>query len=274
VSLPVVVLIGAAAASVLMTAAWLVQRRTRNAGIVDVAWSFATGGLGAAFALAADGSWPRRLVVAGLAAAWGLRLGGHLWVRVASEPEDGRYAQMRQEWGAAADGRLLGFFQLQALAAVLFALPMLAAGRNAAPWGLLDVAGVGLWLIGLGGEAIADRQLAAFRADPANRGRVCQVGLWRWSRHPNYFFEWLHWWSYVALAVLSPLWWLPIAGVAAMGYTITRVTGIPPTEAQAIRSRGDAYRAYQRTTSAFVPWPPRPDLPAGPPSRLQTEGRR
>jgi steroid 5-alpha reductase family enzyme len=262
-----VVLIGSAAASVLMMAMWLVQRRTGNAGVVDVAWSLATGGLGAAFALAADGSWPRRLVIAALAATWGVRLGSHLWVRVAGEAEDGRYAQMRRQWGAGADRRLFVFFQLQAVAAVLFALPMLAAAGNPAPWGILDMAGVGLWLIGLGGEAIADRQLAAFRADPANRRRVCQVGLWRWSRHPNYFFEWLHWWGYVALAVHSPLWWLPIAGMAAMGYTITRVTGIPPTEAQAIRSRGDAYRAYQRTTSAFVPWPPGSDPRA-------TEARR
>ncbi|MEO5821440.1 MAG: DUF1295 domain-containing protein [Vicinamibacteraceae bacterium] len=265
-SLPLVVLTGWAVAAASMAALWLVQRRTRNAGIVDVGWSFATGGLGAAFALAADGAWPRRLLVAGLAAAWGLRLGLHLWVRVAGEAEDGRYQDMRREWGADTDRRMLRFFQLQALAAVLFALPMLAAGRNAMPWGWLDAAGVAIWLIGLGGEAIADRQLAAFRADRRHRGQVCQVGLWRYSRHPNYFFEWLHWWGYAALAVYSPLWWVPLAAVAAMGYTITRVTGIPPTEAQAMRSRGDAYRAYQRTTSAFVPWPPRADALA--------EGRR
>ncbi len=261
-SLPVVVVVGWVAAAAVMAALWQAQRRTRNAGVVDVAWSFATGALGAGFALAADGAWPRRLVVAGLAAAWGLRLGLHLWARVGREAEDGRYQQMRREWGADADRRLFGFFQIQAFAAVLFALPMLAAGRSAAPFGPLDAVGVALWLIGLGGGTIADRQLAAFRADPGHRGRVCQAGLWRYSRHPNYFFEWLHWWSYAALAVHSPVWWVPLAGVVAMGYTITRVTGIPPTEAQAIRSRGDAYRAYQRTTSAFVPWPPRPDAAA------------
>jgi steroid 5-alpha reductase family enzyme len=201
-------------------------------------------------------------VVAALAATWGLRLGAHLWVRVAGEAEDGRYQQMRRAWGATADGRFLVFFQLQAGAAVLFALPMLAAGRSPAPWGLLDTIGVAIWAIGLGGEALADGQLAAFRAAAGNKGRVCQVGLWRYSRHPNYFFEWVHWWAYVALAVHSPLWWIPLAGVVAMGYTITRVTGIPPTEVQAIRSRGEAYRAYQRTTSAFVPWPPRTERPA------------
>jgi steroid 5-alpha reductase family enzyme len=262
VRLPAIVLAGWGAAAAVMAAVWLAQRQTQNAGVVDVAWSFATGTLGALFALAGDGAWPRRLVVAVLAAAWGLRLGVHLWARVSREPEDGRYQQMRRAWGADADRRLFGFFQLQALAAVVFALPMLAAGRNPAPLGLLDAVGVAVWLIGLGGEAVADYQLAAFRADRRNAGRVCQAGLWRYSRHPNYFFEWLHWWGYAALAVHSPLWWLPLAGVVAMGYAITRVTGIPPTEAQAIRSRGDAYRAYQRTTSAFVPWPPRPDAPA------------
>jgi steroid 5-alpha reductase family enzyme len=92
---------------------------------------------------------------------------------------------------------------------------------------------------------------------------VCRSGLWRYSRHPNYFFEWLHWWGYAALAVGSPLWWLPVTAVAAMGYFIVRVTGIPPTEAQALRSRCEAYRHYQRTTSAFVPWRPR-DAPGGP----------
>lgn len=263
-SLPVLVLGGWAAAALVMTAVWLVQRRTRNAGLVDVAWSFATALLGGIFALAADGAWPRRVAVATLALLWGVRLGAHLWIRVAAEAEDGRHAQMRRDWGASADRNLLVFFQVQALWATLFALPMLAAGRNPAPWGALDFAGVAIWLIGLGGEAIADRQLAAFRADAANRGRVCQIGLWRYSRHPNYFFEWLHWWGYVVLAAGAPLWWLPLVGVTAMGYFITRVTGIPPTEAQAIRTRGEAYRVYQRTTSAFVPWPPRPDpLPGG-----------
>lgn len=258
-TLTLLVAAGWAAVALVMLVLWTIQRRTSNAGVVDVAWSFATGVLGAVFALAADGTWPRRLVVAGLALTWGVRLGAHLWARVAREAEDGRYRQLRETWAGAADRRLLVFFQVQALWAVLFALPMLAAARSRGPWTLLDSIGIAIWAIGLLGESLADRQLAAFRADPANRGRVCQVGLWRYSRHPNYFFEWLHWWSYAALAAASPLWWLPLAGVVAMGSFITRVTGIPPTEAQAIRTRGDAYRAYQRTTSAFVPWPPRDD---------------
>ena len=106
-------------------------------------------------------------------------------------------------------------------------------------------------------EALADLQLKRFRADPANRGKVCDVGLWRWSRHPNYFFEWLHWFAYVLLAVGSPVWYLTLIGPVLMLVSLLWVTGIPFVEAQSLRSRGDAYRDYQRRTSPFVPLPPR-----------------
>jgi len=245
-----------AASALLMAVLWLIQRTRGNAAIVDVAWSFATASLGAWFALSADGYPPRRLIVAAMVAVWGARLGAHLWKRVASEREDGRYRRMREEWGAKTQRNMLIFFQIQALWAVMFALPMLAAARNtSAPLGWLDGVGVALWMVSLSGESIADRQLARFRANRLNRGRVCRDGLWRYSRHPNYFFEWLHWWAYVCLAAGSPLWWITPVGVATMLYFLTKVTGIPPTEAHALRSRGDAYREYQRTTSAFIPWP-------------------
>lgn len=251
-----VLIIGAwAASALLMTALWLIQRARGNAAIVDVAWSFTTAGLGAWFALSADGYPARRLIVAAMVVVWGTRLGAHLWKRVSSEREDGRYRRMREEWGAKTQRNMLIFFQIQALWAVMFALPMLAASRNAAALGWLDAAGVTLSIISLAGESIADRQLATFRSNSLNRGRVCRDGLWRYSRHPNYFFEWLHWWAYVCLAAGSPMWWITPIGVATMLYFLTKVTGIPPTEAQALRSRGDAYREYQRTTSAFIPWP-------------------
>jgi steroid 5-alpha reductase family enzyme len=120
----------------------------------------------------------------------------------------------------------------------------------------LDSLGVLCWLVALAGESAADRQLARFKADPANRGRVCREGLWRYSRHPNYFFEWIHWWAYVFLAVGSPHWWLAPFGVVAMLVFLTLVSGIPRSEAQALKSRGAGYREYQRTTSAFLPWFP------------------
>jgi len=244
-------------AAIGMALLWLLVGR-RNAGVVDVAWSFATGLLGVWFAFSAGGWAPRQGLVGALAGIWGVRLGLYLVRRVASEAEDGRYQALREEWGDRASAKLFQFFQIQAFWAVMFAAPMLLAARNAHPaFTALDIAGVLIWLVAIGGESLADRQLAAFRSQPANRGQVCRTGLWRVSRHPNYFFEWIHWWAYVAIGIAAPWGWMTLAGPALMYYFLTRVTGIPPTEARALHSRGDAYRDYQRTTNAFFPGPPR-----------------
>jgi steroid 5-alpha reductase family enzyme len=244
--------------AVIMGALWAVQLRTRNAATVDVAWSFGTGVLGAGFALAADGWLPRRILVAGLAGAWGLRLGAHLWARMRSDPhEDVRYRELRRRH-AHLQRFLFGFFQLQALWAVLFALPALVAAGNPAPqFRVLDAAGVLVWIIAVVGEGVADRQLAVFRRDPANRNAVCRSGLWRYSRHPNYFFEWIHWWAYVAIGLGGPAGWATLLGPALMLVFLLRITGIPLLEERLLESRGAAYRDYQRTTSAFFPLPPR-----------------
>ncbi|HEX6834360.1 MAG TPA: DUF1295 domain-containing protein, partial [Rudaea sp.] len=119
-------------------------------------------------------------------------------------------------------------------------------------------AGLAIWCVSLAGESIADAQLAAFRRNPHNHGKTCRAGLWRYSRHPNYFFEWLHWFTYVCLAMQAPypVWLLSLLGPVLMLISLFWVTGIPYVEAQALRSRGDDYRAYQRTTSVFVPWFP------------------
>ena len=112
------------------------------------------------------------------------------------------------------------------------------------------------------GETIADRQLARFRADPENRGKTCNQGLWRYSRHPNYFFEWIHWFAYIFLAVGSPHWWLALLGPLVMAVFLLKITGIPYTELQSLKSKGESYREYQRTTSAFIPWfPKKPKQP-------------
>jgi steroid 5-alpha reductase family enzyme len=114
-----------------------------------------------------------------------------------------------------------------------------------------------IWCVSVGNTVLADRQLARFKRRPESRGKTCREGWWRYSRHPNYFFEWLHWWSYVALAVGANYWWLTLLSPSVMLYILLKVTGIPPTEAQALASRGEDYRQYQRTTSAFVPWFPK-----------------
>jgi len=169
-----------------------------------------------------------------------------------------RYRELRRRLGERAQSVLFVFFQLQAAWVVLFALPMHFAARNPVPrFGALDVLGVLLWVAAVLGEALADRQLARFRNDPANRGTVCRAGLWRTSRHPNYFFEWVHWWAYVAIGIPGPHGWLTLAGPAVMLLFLWKVTGIPILEERLVESRGEAYREYQRTTSPFLPWPPR-----------------
>lgn len=249
-------------AALLMLLAWAVQWRTVDAGIVDVAWAAGLGLLAVGYALLAGGDPLRRMLMAIMAGGWSFRLAGYLLVnRVIGKPEDGRYQRLRAHWRKQTQLKFLGFFQAQALFTAIFAIPFLivALTPERSPF-LAILAAVTLWLLAVGGEALADRQLAAWRANPVNRGRTCRAGLWRYSRHPNYFFEWLHWWSYPLLAWGSPEWWLTLLGPALMLYTLLKITGIPYTEQQALASRGDDYRAYQRSTSAFIPWFPKPEF--------------
>jgi steroid 5-alpha reductase family enzyme len=250
--------IASLAAAGLMTAVWLLQLRTKNAGIVDVAWAGGIGLIAVGFALTSPGDFGRRLLLAALIGLWSLRLAVYLYLRVVGHPEEGRYATLRQQWGPDANRRLFRFFQLQAATVVLFATPVMIGAYSPQPLGTAwDFVGMAVWLIGVGGVALADWQLARFKRTSSSRGRTCRDGLWRYSRHPNYFFEWLHWWSYVLLATSNPWWWLAAITPILLLYFLVFVTGIPPTEAQAVASRGEDYREYQRTTSAFVPWFPR-----------------
>jgi len=242
--------------ALVMTALWLVQRRTGNANAVDVAWAALIGVHAIVLAVRADGEWLRRLLIAVIAGGWAFRLAIYLFVTrvLGGAEEDGRYRSLRREWG---QGKFFVFYQAQALLTVVLAVPFLLISANPAPrFSLVEIAGLGLWLLALGGEAVADAQLARFRADPANRGLTCRVGLWRFSRHPNYFFEWLIWCAFALMAISAPHGWVALAAPALMLLFILKITGIPPTEAQALASRGDDYRRYQETTSAFVPWFP------------------
>lgn len=247
-------------AVVMMLAGWVWQQRRRNAGIVDVLWS---GGLAAGAVLCAvlgHGAPAPRILLALAGGVWGARLTWHLGHRVSRESEDGRYAHLRAIWG---DGGApwLALFQFQALLIALFCVPfVIVAGNPATHPGWLALA-AGMWLGSVAGEALADRQLARFRADPAHRGRTCAVGLWRYSRHPNYFFEVLQWVTYPLLAVGAPLGALAWSGPVVMFLFVRFVSGIPFTEAQALRTRGEDYRDYQRRTSMLIPWPPRRTAP-------------
>jgi steroid 5-alpha reductase family enzyme len=253
-------LIGWVGAAALMLVLWVWHLRIRNAGVVDVGWVASVAGLGLLYAWLAPGFGPRRWLIAAMMGAWGARLAWYLLRdRVLGQPEDRRYTDLRARASPAAALAFFPFFQAQGALAVFFSLPALMPAFNqAGTLHALEAAAAGLWLIALAGETAADRQLAAFKADPSNRGRTCRAGLWRYSRHPNYFFEWLIWVAYALFALPSPGGWLAIGCPALMLCLLFRVTGIPATEAQALRTKGDDYRVYQETTSAFVPWPPRP----------------
>lgn len=259
---PLLLLLCATAGLCLLFAGvYYAARRIDNYGIVDIAWSYAFGLLALFYALAAGGWTGRRALIAALAVIWSLRLGTHLYVRVMGHhpAEDGRYAALRQRWAANFAAEMFKFFQMQAVSVVLLGAAFLVASINPAPaLHPLEITGVLLWLLALAGEALSDRQLAAFKRDPANRGQVCDRGLWRYSRHPNYFFEWLVWVAFFVFALGSPWGWVAIIGPASILWLLLRVTGIPMNEEQNLRSKGDAYRAYQRTTSVFVPWFRRP----------------
>lgn len=243
-------------AVVAMTLMWWHQTHTSNTGFVDVAWTALVGFAGVFYAIVGDGAVAPRVVLATLISLWSLRLSIHLYRRVSREPEDGRYAYMRRHWNGD-QRRMFGFFMAQAVLVMVFSLPFVAVASNEVTLWWPIVLAVLVFVVSLGGESLADHQLATWREDPANRGKTCRAGLWRYSRHPNYFFEWLHWFAYVLLAIGGSYWWLALLGPIAMLSTLLWVTGIPFVEAQSLRSRGEDYRRYQQETSMFVPWFPK-----------------
>jgi steroid 5-alpha reductase family enzyme len=248
--------------SVLMVGAWLVQQRTGNSGWVDTIWTFSLGLVGAASAL-----WPiggaapnaRQWLIAVLVTAWSLRLGLHIARRSAGITDDPRYAAFAREWGADSPRKMFVFLQNQALGSIPLAFAIFVAARfPAATLRTQDYLGALILLAGIAGEAVADAQLKGFRGRAANHGRVCDVGLWRWSRHPNYFFEWFGWLAYPVIAVSPayPFGWAALLAPLFMYWILVHVTGIPPLEQQMLRSRGERYRDYQARTSMFFPLPP------------------
>ena len=256
--------------SVLMAGAWMVQQRTGNSGWVDTIWTFAVGLVGAGSALwpVADAAPnPRQWLVAALVAIWSVRLGLHIAVRTAAITDDPRYAAFAREWGVDSPRRMFVFLQNQGFGSIPLVFAIFVAARF--PLTALrfqDYLGALILLIGIAGEALADAQLRNFRIDPANKGRVCDVGLWRWSRHPNYFFEWFGWLAYpvIAIPIGDPLYyplyypwgWASLLAPLFMYWILVHVTGIPPLEQQMLRSRGERYRDYQSRTSMFFPRPP------------------
>lgn len=253
----------AVALSVLMALAWVVQQRSGNSGWVDTIWTFSLGLVGAASALwpiAGESPNARQWLVAALVAIWSVRLGSHIAVRSAGITDDPRYAAFAEQWGANSPRKMFLFLQNQALGSIPLVFAIFVASRfPSADLRPQDYLGALILFGGIAGEALADKQLKDFRNDPAYKGKVCDTGLWGWSRHPNYFFEWFGWLAYPVIALSTDYPWSLATLLAPlfMYWILRHVTGVPPLEDQMLKSRGDRYRAYQARTSVFFPLPPR-----------------
>lgn len=260
----VIAFIGIAIAlSLAMAGAWRVRMTTGKSGWIDTIWSLAVGLGGLAAALCAlvlsQAPWTRPALVAALVLLWSARLALHIAARTGKGDDDPRYADLARQWGDAFGRRLFWFLQVQALCALPLVLAvLLAAGAPQPALGLADALGALLLVVAVLGEALADRQLQRFRDDSANRGRICDRGLWAWSRHPNYFFEWLGWLAYplIAIGAGHPWGWLALSAPVLMYWLLVHVSGIPPLEAHMARARGEAWAVYRQRVSAFFPMPP------------------
>jgi steroid 5-alpha reductase family enzyme len=205
----------------------------------------------------------RQWLVAALVAIWSIRLGAHIAARTAGISDDPRYAAFAREWGVDSSRKMFWFLQNQGFGSIPLVFAIFVAARSPSDaLRLQDYLGALILLAGILGEALADAQLKTFRNNTANKGRVCDAGLWRWSRHPNYFFEWFGWLAYpvIAISIDDPLYypwgWAALLAPVFMYWILVHVTGIPPLEEQMLRSRGERYRDYQSRTSAFFPLPP------------------
>ncbi len=265
----------AGALSAVMSLAWVVERRTGNSGWIDTVWTFGLGIVGIAAAIIpleaeAPSAASRRILLGIAVAAWALRLGVHIAQRTAGIADDPRYAELRKGYGAQASWQMWLLVQKQALVSVPLALAIFLAAHNPAPaFRPQDYLAIAIFVAAIGGEALADAQLRHYRLTSSERRGICGDGLWSWSRHPNYFFQWLGWLGYPLIAIDPaahyPWGWLALLAPACMYWLLVYVSGIPPLEQHMLETRGAKFRAYAARTNAFFPWPPRPAAEAAQP---------
>lgn len=256
------IIIAVAVPLAVMLLVWAFHEVTHQSGWIDVAWTFAVG-----LAAVLGALWPfgeaslRQGLYAAMAAAWSLRLAAHLVGRTLGHPDDPRYAKLRGDWGARAPLMMLGFLIIQAVVAAILAVSVVVVARAPVEGlALADILAFGLFLVAFVGEGVADAQMRRFKASPANRGGICDAGLWAWSRHPNYFFEWLSWCAIAIGALAAPghlIGWIALAAPILMLHLLLNVSGVPPLEEHMRATRGAAFDAYAARVSPFFPRPPR-----------------
>lgn len=252
-------LLGWGVALALLAVLFVIQLRTRDATAVDAGWGGAIALLAVLYLVLGPGELSQRLLITIPVAVENARIASLVRKRL-GKGEDTRYQELRRRWRERGNEQLsfAVFYGAQATLAALLSIPALLGVFNDDPSiDPVQWAGLGLWIVAFSLEAVADRQLAAFRGDPANKGKVMRAGLWHYSRHPNYFFQTLTWVAYALIAVPAPYGWVAFFAPLLILLLVLFVTGVPPAEESSLRSRGDAYRAYQRETSVFVPWFPK-----------------
>lgn len=241
-----------------MSIGWWTAKRIDNYSIVDVLWAFCFTLLSPLLVALSPGALERKLLFGGAVMLWSFRLGTHLATRIFShlDVEDSRYRQLRTEYGKNVPLRFFLFFQMQAASVVFLLMPLLISAANENPLiHPLEIIGTVFFIIGISGESLADRQLKTFLKKPENKGKVCDQGLWNYSRHPNYFFEAVIWLGFGVFALGSPNGHFALLATIALWTLLLKVTGVPMAEAQSLKSKGDLYREYQRTTNLFFPGP-------------------
>ncbi|MBW1782826.1 MAG: DUF1295 domain-containing protein [Deltaproteobacteria bacterium] len=257
--LPSLYVVNLFAALGLMTLAWGVSVLIKNAGVADMFWGLGFVLIAWMTVIIGNGYPSRAILLAVLTSMWGLRLAIHIWSRNKGEPEDRRYRTLRNKGGQHFwYSSVYKIFWLQGILLWVISLTVQAGGASAAPakWTWLDGLGLFLWMVGFVFEATADWQLTQFKVDPLNKGKVMNRGLWKYSRHPNYFGESLIWWGIFVIVVSSPAHWWTIISPATITFLLLRVSGVRLLE-KTIQERRPEYASYVRNTSAFFPWFPK-----------------
>lgn len=238
---------------------WWFGGKIGNYSLVDAMWALWIGLAGVVYAVFGSGDLEKRITAGAIAAIWGFRLAYHLQKRIRKHhpEEDSRYQKLREIWEGRVSNAFFWFFQAQALSVLLLALPYFLIARDSSPWSILETIGLIVSVIGICGEVVSDHQMSKFKSKDSRSSSVCREGLWKYSRHPNYFFEMVIWVGIYLFACGSAWGWATFFAPITITFLLLKVTGIPPNEASAVKRKGDAYREYQRTTSAFIPLPPK-----------------
>ena len=237
-----------------LTGLWLVYLWKRNPAVVDLGWAMGLTLMGLIHHLMANRISAGNVLISLLIVLWGIRLGGYLfWTRLRLGKKDGRYESLQQHHTLPAPVFFLIHYLIQACFQAVVGFVFIFTARHSTINSVYGLIGLILWCAGFMGSILADAQLHRFRANPSNQGKVCQSGLWNYSRHPNYFFEILLWFGFAVMGLSAPLGWLGLLSPTALLLTMTLITG-PISERQSLRSKPQAYRCYQNTTSMIVPW--------------------